>query len=126
MSPHEAATLMARRFREYQVRKENAVKAREELAAVEANMELIRGLCKKNFDDDEEERSRVADKIIVMLLIVDDIEGRANLQDRSWQRAMINELEAMLEIVDPLQFAMPMRFAHHAWMNDDNDDNDCQ
>ncbi|GKU96070.1 hypothetical protein SLEP1_g9350 [Rubroshorea leprosula] len=49
---------------------------------------------------DPEERQRFSEKIIVLLLTVDAIEG-ADLTVRVAKKSMVDELEAMLDVVDP-------------------------
>ncbi|KAF5947594.1 hypothetical protein HYC85_013551 [Camellia sinensis] len=49
---------------------------------------------------DAEECQRFSEKIIVLLLTVDGIEG-ADLMVRAGKRSMVDELEAMLDVVDP-------------------------
>ncbi|KAG9132433.1 hypothetical protein Leryth_008381 [Lithospermum erythrorhizon] len=49
---------------------------------------------------DAEELKRFNEKIVVLLLTVDAIEG-ADLMVRSSKKSMVNELEAMLNVVDP-------------------------
>ncbi|RVW24318.1 BAG family molecular chaperone regulator 7 [Vitis vinifera] len=56
---------------------------------------------RRRVTDDAEERQRISEKIIVLLIHVDDIEG-ADLMVRAAKRSIVDELEAMLEVVDPL------------------------
>ncbi|GFP88260.1 bag family molecular chaperone regulator 7 [Phtheirospermum japonicum] len=49
---------------------------------------------------DAEERQKFSEKIIVLLLTVDAIQG-ADLMVRAAKRSMVDELEAMLDVVDP-------------------------
>ncbi|MCL7027148.1 hypothetical protein MKW94_006068 [Papaver nudicaule] len=92
-------------FRAYLIRRSQALRALRELAVAKAKLKELRILF-NNFSyrhrivRDGEERQKFSEKIIILLLTVDAIEG-ADLMVRAARRSMVDELEAMLEVVDP-------------------------
>ncbi|KAI5563302.1 hypothetical protein BDE02_15G108000 [Populus trichocarpa] len=105
LSPQDAALLIQVTFRTYLIRRSQALRALRELAIAKAKLKELRALFnnfsyRRHLARDAEERQRFSEKIIVLLLTVDAIEG-AELMVRSAKRSMVDELEAMLDVVDP-------------------------
>ncbi|KAF9671896.1 hypothetical protein SADUNF_Sadunf12G0098100 [Salix dunnii] len=105
LSPQDAALLIQITFRAYLIRRSQALRALRELAIAKAKLKELRGLFnnfsyRRHVARDAEERQRFSEKIIVLLLTVDAIEG-ADLMVRAAKRSMVDELEAMLDVVDP-------------------------
>ncbi|XP_065871314.1 BAG family molecular chaperone regulator 7 [Euphorbia lathyris] len=105
LSPHEAAALIQLTFRAYLIRRSQALRALRELAIAKAKLKEIRALFnnfsyRRQIARDAAERQRFSEKIIVLLLTVDAIEG-ADVMVRASKRSMVDELEAMLDVVDP-------------------------
>ncbi|KAM6582121.1 hypothetical protein CsatB_009123 [Cannabis sativa] len=105
LSPQDAAMMIQMTFRAYLIRRSQALRALRDLAVAKTKLKEIRGLF-NNYSyrslvaRDAAERQRFSEKIIVLLLTVDAIEG-ADLMVRSAKRSMVDELEAMLDVVDP-------------------------
>ncbi|GLT39798.1 hypothetical protein SLA2020_139690 [Shorea laevis] len=105
LSPQEAALIIQVTFRAYLIHRSKALRALRELAVAKIKLKEIRALF-NNFSyrhrvaQDPEERQRFSEKIIVLLLTVDAIEG-ADLMVRAAKKSMVDELEAMLDVVDP-------------------------
>ncbi|OVA05811.1 IQ motif [Macleaya cordata] len=105
LSPQDAAMMIQMSFRAYLIRRSQALRALRELAVAKAKLKELRALF-NNFSyrhrivRDAEERQKFSEKIIVLLLTVDSIEG-ADLMVRAARRSMVDELEAMLDVVDP-------------------------
>ncbi|KAG5230524.1 calmodulin-binding family protein [Salix suchowensis] len=92
-------------FRTYLIRRSQALRALRELAISKAKLKELRALFnnfsyRRHLARDAEERQKFSEKIIVLLLTVDAIEG-AELMVRAAKRSMVDELEAMLDVVDP-------------------------
>lgn len=105
LSPLDAATLIQLNFRAYLIRRSQALRALRELAIAKTKLKEIRALFnnfsyRRRISHDAEERQKFSEKIIVLLLTVDAIEG-ADLMVRSAKKSMVDELEAMLDVVDP-------------------------
>ncbi|KAF7850882.1 hypothetical protein BT93_L4898 [Corymbia citriodora subsp. variegata] len=105
LSPLDAAVMIQMSFRAYLIRRSQALRALRELAVAKSKLKEIRVLFnnfsyRRRVAHDAEERQRFAEKIIVLLLTVDAIEG-ADVMVRAAKKSMIDELEAMLEVVDP-------------------------
>ncbi|KAL9254121.1 BAG family molecular chaperone regulator 7-like protein [Drosera capensis] len=104
-SPQDAALMIQINFRDYLIRRSRALRGLRELAIAKTKLKEIRALF-HNFSyctrvaRDAEERQKFTEKIIVLLLTVDAIEG-ADLMVRSAKKSMVDELEAMLDVVDP-------------------------
>lgn len=105
LSRQDAAITIQMTFRAYLIRRSQALRALRDLAVAKTKLKEIRALF-NNFSysqkvaRDAEERQRFSEKIIVLLLTVDAIEG-ADLMVRAAKRSMVDELEAMLDVVDP-------------------------
>ncbi|TKY68010.1 BAG family molecular chaperone regulator 7 [Spatholobus suberectus] len=105
LSPQDAALLIQISFRAYLIHRSKALRALRELAIAKSKLKEIRAqfnnfAYRRHVTRDVEERQRFSEKIIVLLLTVDAIEG-ADLMVRSAKRSMVDELEAMLDVVDP-------------------------
>ncbi|GMH18289.1 hypothetical protein Nepgr_020130 [Nepenthes gracilis] len=105
LSPQDAAVAIQISFREYLIRRSRALRALRDLANAKAKLKEIRAqfrnICYRNHvARDAEERQKFSEKIIVLLLTVDAIEG-ADMMVRAAKRSMVDELEAMLNAVDP-------------------------
>ncbi|KAI6696199.1 hypothetical protein NL676_016318 [Syzygium grande] len=105
LSPLDAAVMIQMSFRAYLIRRSQALRALRELAVAKSKLKEIRVLFnnfsyRRRVAHDAEERQRFAEKIIVLLLTVDAIEG-SDLMVRAAKKSMIDELEAMLDVVDP-------------------------
>ncbi|GAB2265402.1 hypothetical protein Dimus_000461 [Dionaea muscipula] len=105
LSPQDAALMIQISFREYLIRRSRALRALRELAVAKTKLKEIRALF-HNFSyrnrivRDAEERQKFSEKIIVLLLTVEAIEG-ADLMVRTAKKSMVDELEAMLDVIDP-------------------------
>ncbi|KAF7836358.1 BAG family molecular chaperone regulator 7 [Senna tora] len=105
LSPQDAALLIQISFRAYLIRRSKALRGLRELAVAKSKLKEIRAqfnnfTYRRRIARDAEERQRFTEKIIVLLLTVDAIEG-ADLMVRSAKRSIVDELEAMLDVVDP-------------------------
>ncbi|CAK9135160.1 unnamed protein product [Ilex paraguariensis] len=105
LSPQDAAIMIQIIFRAYLIRRSQALRALRELAIAKTKLKEIRALFnnfsyRRRLSCDAAEKQRFSEKIIVLLLTVDAIEG-ADLMVRSAKRSMVDELEAMLDVVDP-------------------------
>ncbi|KAA8533857.1 hypothetical protein F0562_031374 [Nyssa sinensis] len=105
LSPQDAAMMIQMSFRAYLIRRSQALRALRELALAKAKLKDLRALF-NNFSyrrlvaSNPEERQKFSERVIVLLLTVDAIEG-ADLMVRSAKKSMVDELEAMLDVVDP-------------------------
>ncbi|KAK2433300.1 BAG family molecular chaperone regulator [Trifolium repens] len=105
LSPQDAALLIQITFRAYLIRRSKALRALRELAIAKSKLKEIRAQFnnfsyRRRIASDGVERQRFSEKIIVLLLTVDAIEG-VDLMVRSSKKSMVDELEAMLDVVDP-------------------------
>lgn len=105
LSPLDAAALIQLNFRAYLIRRSQALRALRELAVAKNKLKELRALFhnfsyRSRVSRDAEERQKFSEKIIVLLLTVDGIEG-VDLMVRAAKRSMVDELEAMLDVVDP-------------------------
>lgn len=105
LSPQDAAAMIQMTFRGYLIRRSKALRALRELAVAKTKLKELRALF-HNFSyrsrvaRDAEERQKFSERIIVLLLTVDAVEG-VDLMVRAAKRSMVDELEAMLDVVDP-------------------------
>nr|GLL28101.1 BAG family molecular chaperone regulator 7 [Ipomoea trifida] len=105
LSPQDAAMVIQMTFRAYLIRRSQALRALRELAIAKTKLKELRALFnnfsyRRQVARDAEERQRFSEKIIVLLLTVDAIEG-ADVMVRATKKSMVDELEAMLDVVDP-------------------------
>ncbi|XP_044505721.1 BAG family molecular chaperone regulator 7-like [Mangifera indica] len=105
LSPQDAAIMIQMTFRAYLIRRSQALRALRDLAVAKTKLKEIRALFnnlsyRRQVARDAEERQRFSEKIIVLLLTVDAIEG-ADPMVRAAKRSMVDELETMLDTVDP-------------------------
>ncbi|KAK9665667.1 hypothetical protein RND81_14G127500 [Saponaria officinalis] len=107
ISPLDAAVLIQRSFRAYLIRRSQALRALRELAIAKTKLKELRALFhnfsfRSRVSRDAEERQKFSEKLIVLLLTVDAIQG-VDMMVRAAKRSMVDELEAMLDVVDPQQ-----------------------
>ncbi|KAM1020583.1 hypothetical protein ACFX2J_041613 [Malus domestica] len=105
LSPQDAAMMIQMTFRAYLIRRSQVLRALRDLAVAKSKLKELRALFnnfsyRRRVAHDAAERQRFTERIIVLLLTVDAIEG-ADVMVRSAKRSMVDELEAMLEVVDP-------------------------
>ncbi|XP_031391657.1 BAG family molecular chaperone regulator 7-like [Punica granatum] len=105
LSPQDAASMIQMSFKAYLLRRSQALRALRELAVAKTKLKEVRALFnnftyRSRIAHDAEERQRFAERIIVVLLTVDAIEG-VDLMVRAAKKSMTDELEAMLDVVDP-------------------------
>ncbi|KAI4384726.1 hypothetical protein MLD38_002841 [Melastoma candidum] len=105
LSPEDAAVMIQMNFRAYLIRRSQVLRALRELAVAKAKLKEIRALFnnfsyRRRLSRDAEERQRFSEKVIVLLLSVEAIEG-VDLMVRCSKKAMVNELEVILDVVDP-------------------------
>ncbi|KAL2920453.1 BAG family molecular chaperone regulator 7 [Bienertia sinuspersici] len=105
LSPQDAAALIQFTFRAYLIRRSQALRALRELAVAKSKLKELRALFhnfsyRSRISRDAEERQKFSERIIVLLLTVDGIEG-IDVMVRAAKRSMVDELEAMLDVVDP-------------------------
>ncbi|KAK4350740.1 hypothetical protein RND71_030053 [Anisodus tanguticus] len=115
LSPQDAALAIQMSFRAYLIRRSQALRGLRELAIAKAKLKELRGLFnnftyRRRVHRDAEERQRYSEKIIVLLLTVDAIEG-ADIMVRSAKKSMVDELEAMLDVIDPQPGGRPLSAA---------------
>ncbi|EOA13325.1 hypothetical protein CARUB_v10026360mg [Capsella rubella] len=105
MPPDYAAVMIQRAFKAYLVRRSKSLRTLRDLAIAKTKLKELRASF-HNFSyrrliaHDAEERQKFSEKIIVLLLTVDAIEG-VDVMVRGAKRSMVDELEAMLDVVDP-------------------------
>ncbi|KAL5728225.1 hypothetical protein ACHQM5_001337 [Ranunculus cassubicifolius] len=105
LSPQDAAMMIQMSFRAYLIRRSQLLRALRDLAVAKTKLKELRVLFnnfsyRRRIVRDAEERQKFSEKIIVLLLTVDAIEG-IDLMVRAAKRSVVNELEAMLDVVDP-------------------------
>ncbi|ESQ31690.1 hypothetical protein EUTSA_v10004201mg [Eutrema salsugineum] len=105
MSPEDASVMIQRAFRAYLIRRSKALRALRDLAIAKTKLKELRASFhnfsyRRLISRDAEERQKFSEKIIVLLLTVDAIEG-VDVMVRGAKRSMVDELEAMLDVVDP-------------------------
>lgn len=105
LSPQDAAMVIQMTFRAYLIKRSQALRALRELAVAKGKLKELRSLFnnfsyRRRVSRDAEERQKFTEKVIVLLLTVDAIEG-ADIMVRAAKRSMVDELEAMLDVVDP-------------------------
>uniref|UniRef100_A0A1J3J8K7 BAG family molecular chaperone regulator 7 n=1 Tax=Noccaea caerulescens TaxID=107243 RepID=A0A1J3J8K7_NOCCA len=104
--PLEYAVVMIQRtFRAYLIRRSKSLRALRDLAIAKTKLKQLRASFnnfsyRRLISRDAEERQKFSEKIIVLLLTVDAIEG-VDVMVRGAKRSMVDELEAMLDVVDP-------------------------
>jgi len=105
LSPQDAALLIQMNYRAHLAHRSQVLRCLRDLAVAKAKLKEIRSFFynisyRRRVAHDTEERQRFAEKIIVLLLTVDALEG-PDYMVRNAKRSMLEELEGMLEIVDP-------------------------
>ncbi|CAH9069747.1 unnamed protein product [Cuscuta europaea] len=107
LSPQDAAMIIQYSFKAYLVRRSKALRALRELAIAKSKLKELKSYFnnftyRKHVARDAEERQRFSEKIIVLLLTVDAIE-EADMMVRASKKSMVEDLEGMLDAVDPQQ-----------------------
>ncbi|KAL6629690.1 hypothetical protein ACP70R_029455 [Stipagrostis hirtigluma subsp. patula] len=105
LTPQDAALMIQMSYRAHLAHRSQVLRCLRDLAVAKAKLKEIRSLFyniayRRRVAHDSEERQRFAEKIIVLLLTVDALEG-PDYMVRNAKRSMLEELEGMLEIVDP-------------------------
>ncbi|KAL6004944.1 hypothetical protein ACLOJK_005502 [Asimina triloba] len=105
LSPQDAALIIQVSYRAHLVRRSQLLRALRDLAVAKAKLKEIRASFsnfsyRQRITVDAEERQRFSEKIIVLLLTVDAIEGADHIV-RAVRKSMLDELEAMLDVVEP-------------------------
>ncbi|XP_062233849.1 BAG family molecular chaperone regulator 7-like [Phragmites australis] len=105
LSPQDAALLIQMNYRAHLAHRTQVLCCLRDLAVAKAKLKEIRSLFynisyRHRLAHDHEERQRFSEKIIVLLLTVDALEG-PDYMVRTAKKSMLEELEAMLEVVDP-------------------------
>ncbi|CAM8991241.1 unnamed protein product [Rhodiola kirilowii] len=105
LSPQDAAIMIQNSFRAYLIRRSKALRGLRELAVAKNKLKELRKLFnnfsyRRRIAHDAEECQKFTERIIVVLLTVDAIEG-VDVMVRAAKRSMVDELEAMLDVVDP-------------------------
>ncbi|WOK97164.1 BAG family molecular chaperone regulator 7-like [Canna indica] len=105
LSPVDAALLIQMTFRAHLARRSQVLRCLRELAVAKARLKDIRASFynfsyRRHVANNAEERQRFSEKIIVLLLTVEAIEG-PDYMVRAAKKSMVEELEAMLEVIDP-------------------------
>uniref|UniRef100_A0A0E0JUF9 BAG domain-containing protein n=1 Tax=Oryza punctata TaxID=4537 RepID=A0A0E0JUF9_ORYPU len=106
LSPQDAALLIQMNYRAHLAHRSQVLRCLRDVAVAKAKLKEIRSLFynisyRRRISHDSEERQRFAEKIIVLLLTVDALEVGPDYMVRNAKRSMLEELEGMLEIVDP-------------------------
>ncbi|XP_008787002.1 BAG family molecular chaperone regulator 7 [Phoenix dactylifera] len=105
LSPQDAAMLIQMSYRNHLVQRSQVLRGLRDLAVAKTKLKEIRALFnnfsyRQRIAIDAEERQRFSERIIILLLTVDAIEG-STLMVRAARKLMVEELEAMLDVVDP-------------------------
>ncbi|KAM0881544.1 hypothetical protein ACQ4PT_032914 [Festuca glaucescens] len=105
LSPQDAALLIQMNYRAHLAHRSQVLRCLRDLAVAKAKLKELRSLFynlnyRRRCSHDHEERQRFSEKIIVLLLTVDALEG-PDFMVRTAKKSMLEELEGMLEIVDP-------------------------
>ncbi|KAL6861685.1 hypothetical protein ACP4OV_017385 [Aristida adscensionis] len=105
LSPQDAALLIQMNYRAHLAHRSQVLRCLRDLAVAKAKLKEIRSMFynisyRRRLAHDHEERQRFSEKIIVLLLTVEALEG-PDYMVRTARKSMLEELEAMLEVVDP-------------------------
>ncbi|GJN29950.1 hypothetical protein PR202_gb18218 [Eleusine coracana subsp. coracana] len=105
LTPQDAALLIQMTYRAHLAHRSQVLRCLRDLAVAKAKLKEIRSMFynisyRRRIVHDQEERQRFTEKIIVLLLTVDALEG-PDYMVRTAKKTMLEELEAMLEVVDP-------------------------
>ncbi|WVZ82957.1 hypothetical protein U9M48_030157 [Paspalum notatum var. saurae] len=105
LSPQDAALLIQMTYRAHLAHRSQVLRCLRDLAVAKAKLKEIRSLFynisyRRRIAHDHEERQRFSEKIIVLLITVDALEG-PDYMVRTAKKTMLEELEGMLEVVDP-------------------------
>ncbi|KQK20063.1 BAG family molecular chaperone regulator 7 [Brachypodium distachyon] len=105
LSPQDAALLIQMNYRAHLAHRSQVLRCLRDLAVAKAKLKELRSMFynlsyRRRISHDHEERQRFSEKIIVLLLTVDALEG-PDYMVRTAKKSMLEELEGMLDIVDP-------------------------
>ncbi|GJN01168.1 hypothetical protein PR202_ga18413 [Eleusine coracana subsp. coracana] len=105
LTPQDAALLIQMTYRAHLAHRSQVLRCLRDLAVAKAKLKEIRSMFynisyRRRIAHDQEEHQRFTEKIIVLLLTVDALEG-PDYMVRTAKKSMLEELEAMLEVVDP-------------------------
>ncbi|CAD6340616.1 unnamed protein product [Miscanthus lutarioriparius] len=105
LSPQDAALLIQMTYRAHLAHRSQVLRCLRDLAVAKAKLKELRSLFynisyRHRIAHDHEERQRFSENIIVLLITVDALEG-PDYMVRTAKKSMLEELEAMLEVVDP-------------------------
>ncbi|TVU01212.1 hypothetical protein EJB05_53339, partial [Eragrostis curvula] len=105
LTPQDAALLIQMNYRAHLAHRSQVLRCLRDLAVAKAKLKEIRSMFynisyRRRIAHDHEERQRFSEKIIVLLLTVEALEG-PDYMVRTAKKSMLEELEAMLEVVDP-------------------------
>ncbi|CAN6215455.1 unnamed protein product [Urochloa humidicola] len=105
LSPQDAALLIQMTYKAHLAHRTQVLRCLRDLAVAKGKLKEIRSLFynisyRRRIAHDHEERQRFSEKIIVLLITVDALEG-PDYMVRTTKKSMLEELEAMLEVVDP-------------------------
>ncbi|KAK8570476.1 hypothetical protein V6N13_003153 [Hibiscus sabdariffa] len=113
LSADEAAVVIERTFRAYLIRRSKSLRALRELAVAKAKLKALFNnyTYRESIGHDSEERQRFTERIISLILNVDAIQVEAQGTDimvRGGRRSMLDEVEAMLDAIDPHPIPIPI------------------
>ncbi|KAF3795255.1 BAG family molecular chaperone regulator 7 [Nymphaea thermarum] len=105
LSPLDAALLLQTKFRAHRIRRSQTIRGLRDLAVAKAKLNDLRSLFnsfsyRRRLTVETGERQRFSERTIVLILTVEAIVGWGPMI-RKARRAMIMELEAMLDAVNP-------------------------
>nr|XP_043631687.1 BAG family molecular chaperone regulator 7 [Erigeron canadensis] len=105
LSPQDAAMVIQMTFRAYLIKRSQTLRALRDLAVAKGRLKELRSLFnnfsyRRRLAHNAQEKQKFSEKVIVLLITVDSIEG-ADIMVRAAKRSMVDELEAMLDVVDP-------------------------
>ncbi|KAG2603683.1 BAG family molecular chaperone regulator 7-like isoform X1 [Panicum virgatum] len=105
LPPQDAALLIQMTYRVHLAHRSQVLRCLRDLAVAKAKLKEMRSLFynisyRRRMANDHKERQRFSEKIIVLLITVDALEG-PDYMVRVAKKSMLEELEAMLEVVDP-------------------------
>jgi len=105
LSPQDAAMMIQMNYRAHLARRSQVLRCLRQMAVAKARLKEIRDLFynfayRRRVACDAAERQTFSQKIKVLLLTVQDLEG-PDYMVRVAKKSMLEELEAMLEVVDP-------------------------
>ncbi|KAJ4804089.1 IQ calmodulin-binding motif family protein [Rhynchospora pubera] len=105
LSPQDAAMMIQMNYRAHLAKRSQVLRCLRQMAVAKARLKEIRDLFynfayRRRVACDAAERQSFSQKIKVLLLTVQDLEG-PDYMVRVAKKSMLEELEAMLEVIDP-------------------------